>query len=184
MYTAAALHPTLNRAQQALVKTDMETSQSWLWCKHDRYYAGEPAFIPKQKSQPISPPDAWVSHQHDQLGDLAKIPCKKQQQQQQQQQNCQSDVQLQEQLKRLKRQQQTQVGPQRSEYTACHLSSESLAEDEGWLMALCYDAAAHCSELVVLDAQRIEAGPITILPLRKTIPHGLHGNWSNEYFGP
>ena len=161
------------------MKTDMQTGQSWLWCKHDRYYAGEPAFIPKQKSQPSSPADALVSHQHDQLGNLANVPCKKQQQ------NCQSDVQLREQLKR--HQQQAQAGPQRtesSEYTACHLSSKSLAEDDGWLMALCYDAAAHCSELVVLDAQRIEAGPVAVLPLRKTIPHGLHGNWSNEYFGP
>ena len=157
----------------------MQTGHSWLWCKHDRFYAGEPAFIPKQKSQPSSPPDALLSHQHDQLGDLANVPCKKQRQQQQ---NCQSDVQLREQLNR--HQEQAQAAPECTECTACHLSSESLAEDDGWLMALCYDAAAHCSELVVLDARNIEAGPIAILPLRKTIPHGLHGNWSNEYFGP
>ena len=71
-----------------------------------------------------------------------------------------------------------------AQHKACPDTNTGLVEDEGWILALCYDAAAHCSELVVLDAQNIEAGPIAILPLRKTIPHGLHGNWNDIYFGP
>ena len=59
-----------------------------------------------------------------------------------------------------------------------------LDEDDVWLMALCYDAASNQSELVVLDALDIEAGPIAVLPLRNPIPHGLHGNWVGAYTGP
>lgn len=70
------------------------------------------------------------------------------------------------------------VATQKSENAQSHL------EDDGWVMTLCYDAAMHQSELVLLEASDIEAGPIAVLPLQKTIPHGLHGNWSEKYAGP
>ena len=175
MYTAAALHPTRNQPQQALVKTDMMTGQAWLWCKHDRYYAGEPAFVPKQRL----------------------LPSQRQQQQQQQQQQRQQ----QQQDTKCQHAQQAQQGgthwcgqpheycaqsdaSAQAQHTACSDTNAGVAEDDGWILALCYDAAAHSSELVVLDARNIEVGPIAILLLRKTIPHGLHGNWSDVYFGP
>lgn len=140
VYTAAALHPTLNRPQQALVKTDMQTKQSWLWSKHSRYYVGEPQFIP----QPV----------HLRL--------------QKQKDTAHADVDL----------------PPRSALTDAGMVDGTSSEDSGWLVALCHDAANGQSELVVLNAQDIEAGPMAVLPLRESIPHGLHGNWSDIYMGP
>lgn len=62
--------------------------------------------------------------------------------------------------------------------------SHQFDEDDVWLMSLCYDAARNRSELVLLDALDIEAGPIAVMPLRKPLPHGLHGNWAEAYTGP
>ena len=140
VYTATALHPTLNRPQQALVKTDMQTKQSWLWSKHNQYYVGEPQFIP----QPA-------------------CLCSKKQR---------SRAHAEEGL------------PTMYASTDAAAKDTTLTEDFGWLVALCYDAANGHSELVVLNAQDIEAGPIAVLPLRESIPHGLHGNWSDSYMGP
>ena len=58
------------------------------------------------------------------------------------------------------------------------------AEDAGWLLAVCFDAAQHRSEVVVLDAQHISEGPVAVLPLRNVLPHGLHGCWHDVYLGP
>jgi len=134
VYAAAALHPTLNRPQQALAKIDMQTGQSWLWTKHDRYYLGEPQFIARKQEPGVHPSQ-----------DAHHSGC-----------SCVQDC----------------------------ASGQQRGEDDGWLMALCYDAARHQSELVVLDALDIEGGPIAVLPLRETIPHGLHGDWSEVYTGP
>ena len=40
------------------------------------------------------------------------------------------------------------------------------------------------SELVILDAQHPEAGPLCVLHLEHAVPSGLHGCWSPEYYGP
>lgn len=90
----------------------------------------------------------------------------------------------QEQLQQLHAQQQLQQALPQLQHPQSQQEEACLAEDDGWLMALCYDAASRSSELVVLDALKLQQGPIAILPLRKTIPHGLHGNWSDHYFGP
>ncbi|CAD7695684.1 unnamed protein product [Ostreobium quekettii] len=50
--------------------------------------------------------------------------------------------------------------------------STDIAEDDGWLVALCYDAEKQRSELVILDALQIENGPVAVLPLQDSIPHG------------
>ena len=63
-------------------------------------------------------------------------------------------------------------------------SATSAAEDDGWLLSLCYDATKCRSELVILGAQQIEAGPIATLPLQSTIPPGLHGTWDDTHYGP
>jgi carotenoid cleavage dioxygenase len=51
------------------------------------------------------------------------------------------------------------------------------AEDDGWLLSFVYDAATDRSELVVLDATDISAGPIgrVLLPVR--VPNGFHSCW-------
>ena len=46
IYMSAALHPTLNRPQQALVKLDSETLETKMWRRDVHYYVGEPVFVP------------------------------------------------------------------------------------------------------------------------------------------
>jgi all-trans-8'-apo-beta-carotenal 15,15'-oxygenase len=57
-------------------------------------------------------------------------------------------------------------------------------EDRGWLLAVVYDATDGCSDVVILDAQQIERGPIARLHLQHHIPYGLHGSFTTDYFGP
>lgn len=55
---------------------------------------------------------------------------------------------------------------------------EGPGEDEGWLVAFAYDIASNKSQLVVLDASDIEAGPVGRVLLPQRVPHGFHGIWS------
>lgn len=57
-------------------------------------------------------------------------------------------------------------------------------EDNGWLLALVYDAGRHESALAILDARDLSGGPLATLWLGHHIPHGLHGSFSSAYFGP
>jgi all-trans-8'-apo-beta-carotenal 15,15'-oxygenase len=61
---------------------------------------------------------------------------------------------------------------------------EAQAEDEGWLLAVVYNAATHRSDVVILDAQQLAQGPIARLHLRYHIPYGLHGSFTPDWFGP
>ncbi|MBD1909118.1 carotenoid oxygenase family protein [Leptolyngbya sp. FACHB-8] len=54
----------------------------------------------------------------------------------------------------------------------------SLQEDEGWVLDLVYDAAHHRTDVVILDGQHIEQGPIARLHLKHHILYGLHGCFS------
>jgi all-trans-8'-apo-beta-carotenal 15,15'-oxygenase len=56
------------------------------------------------------------------------------------------------------------------------------AEDDGWLIALVYDAAHHRSDLVILDASRLQQGPVARLHLKHHIPYGLHGSYTPQLF--
>jgi all-trans-8'-apo-beta-carotenal 15,15'-oxygenase len=55
------------------------------------------------------------------------------------------------------------------------LRPDAVAEDDGWLLLLMYDAANHRSTLVILDARDITKGPLARLHLKQHIPHGFHG---------
>ena len=59
-----------------------------------------------------------------------------------------------------------------------------VAEDEGWVLCLTYNAARRCSDLIILDARTISTGPIARLKLKHHVPYGLHGSFTGEYFGP
>jgi len=61
---------------------------------------------------------------------------------------------------------------------------EGEAEDDGWVLCLTYNAARQCSDLIILDAKNIEAGPIARLKLNHHVPYGLHGSFTPQYFGP
>jgi all-trans-8'-apo-beta-carotenal 15,15'-oxygenase len=60
--------------------------------------------------------------------------------------------------------------------------SGSTVEDDGWVLVLIYNAARHCSDLVILEAQALE--PAATLHLNQHIPYGLHGCFVPQYFGP
>jgi all-trans-8'-apo-beta-carotenal 15,15'-oxygenase len=55
-------------------------------------------------------------------------------------------------------------------------------EDDGWLLALVYDAAYERSYIVILDGKNLNLGPIAKLHLKHHIPYGLHGNFTPEVF--
>ena len=54
------------------------------------------------------------------------------------------------------------------------------AEDDGWLLCLVWNAERRRTQLVVLDAQRVEAGPVATVTLQHAIPFGLHGSWTPQ----
>lgn len=51
------------------------------------------------------------------------------------------------------------------------------SEDEGWLLGYAYDPATERSQLLVLDAAEISAGPVARVMLPQRVPHGFHGTW-------
>ncbi|MGH1392430.1 MAG: carotenoid oxygenase family protein [Trichormus sp.] len=61
---------------------------------------------------------------------------------------------------------------------------DAQAEDDGWLLAVVYDAAHHRSDVVILDARDLQKGAIARLHLKHHIPYGLHGSFTSEVFCP
>ncbi|WP_341525437.1 carotenoid oxygenase family protein [Nostoc sp. UHCC 0302] len=58
----------------------------------------------------------------------------------------------------------------------------SQKEDDGWVLALVYDAAHHRSDVVILDASDFSKGAIARLHLKHHIPYGLHGSFTSKVF--
>lgn len=56
------------------------------------------------------------------------------------------------------------------------------AEDEGWILDWVYNAQNHRTDVVILDAQALEQGPIAVLPLKHHVPYGLHGCFTHQIF--
>lgn len=52
------------------------------------------------------------------------------------------------------------------------------AEDNGWIISVCYNARLHTSECVVLCAADMTL--LARLALKHALPHGLHGAWDPE----
>lgn len=50
-------------------------------------------------------------------------------------------------------------------------------EGEGFLLAVVYRQEANRSDLVILDAENIEAKPLATVKLPHRVPYGFHGNW-------
>jgi carotenoid cleavage dioxygenase len=50
-------------------------------------------------------------------------------------------------------------------------------EDEGYVLTFVYDAARGASDLVVIDAQNFEKGPVARVHLPRRVPYGFHGSW-------
>jgi carotenoid cleavage dioxygenase-like enzyme len=51
------------------------------------------------------------------------------------------------------------------------------AEGEGWALTLVTDPSGSASELVVLDATDLAAGPVATVHLPDRVPFGFHGTW-------
>ena len=50
-------------------------------------------------------------------------------------------------------------------------------EDEGWLLSMVYNRVDDVSEVVILNAQRVDAGPIAKVRMPRRVPFGFHGTW-------
>jgi carotenoid cleavage dioxygenase-like enzyme len=50
-------------------------------------------------------------------------------------------------------------------------------EGDGWLLAVAFRGRDNVSELVVLNAQDVAAGPVATARLPRRVPFGFHGNW-------
>ncbi|MCC5951899.1 MAG: carotenoid oxygenase family protein [Acidimicrobiia bacterium] len=51
------------------------------------------------------------------------------------------------------------------------------AEDDGWLLNIVYYHDRHTSDLVVIDARDLAAGPVAAVHLPRRVPFGFHANW-------
>jgi len=54
------------------------------------------------------------------------------------------------------------------------------AEDDGWLLTLVHDEDKNQSELLVVDAQQMEAEPVARVILPQQVPYGFHAIWVGE----
>ena len=50
-------------------------------------------------------------------------------------------------------------------------------EGDGWLVAFIYRAVTNTSEIAVLDAADVDAGPVASVYLDTRVPNGFHGTW-------
>lgn len=57
---------------------------------------------------------------------------------------------------------------------------DGTAEDDGWLMSFVTDRTTERSELVILDARDLAAGPVARILMAARVPIGFHANWFAE----
>ena len=69
------------------------------------------------------------------------------------------------------------VGPGRVIGEPVVAPDPTAAEGEGWVMSYVYDRATDRSEVHLLDATDIGAGPVAIVHLPRRVPFGFHGSW-------
>ena len=55
--------------------------------------------------------------------------------------------------------------------------ADGCGEGEGWLLTVAWRPGPNDSALLVLDAQRLDAGPVAVVPLPRRVPFGFHGSW-------
>lgn len=58
------------------------------------------------------------------------------------------------------------------------------AEDDGWVLTLVFNATRDRSDVVILDAQDFNRGPLATLHLSHHVPYGLHGSFTPTVFLP
>jgi carotenoid cleavage dioxygenase-like enzyme len=60
---------------------------------------------------------------------------------------------------------------------AAFVPADDTPDGPGWLMSYVYDPASNTSDLVILDADRLDADPVATVHLPARVPFGFHGNW-------
>jgi carotenoid cleavage dioxygenase len=50
-------------------------------------------------------------------------------------------------------------------------------EDDGWLICIATRRDGTASQLLILDASNVTAGPIAAVDLPRGVPSGFHGSW-------
>jgi carotenoid cleavage dioxygenase-like enzyme len=50
-------------------------------------------------------------------------------------------------------------------------------EDDGWLLSMVYDRAEARSEVAIIDASNVSAGPVARIAMPRRVPFGFHGTW-------
>ncbi len=68
-------------------------------------------------------------------------------------------------------------GPAVSAGEGLFVPEEGGGEGEGWILTFAYDRARDGSDLVVLDATDIAAGPVASVALPQRVPYGFHADW-------
>jgi carotenoid cleavage dioxygenase-like enzyme len=51
------------------------------------------------------------------------------------------------------------------------------AEDDGWIINAVFDSATEGTDVCILDAHDIAAGPLARVHLAHRMPFGFHANW-------
>jgi carotenoid cleavage dioxygenase len=54
---------------------------------------------------------------------------------------------------------------------------QGTAEDDGWLVFTDHDHAANTTDVCIVDARNVEAGPIARVHMPRKLPFGFHVNW-------
>jgi carotenoid cleavage dioxygenase-like enzyme len=57
---------------------------------------------------------------------------------------------------------------------------DATTEDEGWLITFVHDTREDTSELVVVNAQDVNAEPVARVLIPQRVPYGFHGAWVSE----
>jgi len=56
------------------------------------------------------------------------------------------------------------------------------AEDDGYVIVQLYNPDRHRTDFCILDAQKVERGPIARIKLKHHVPYGFHGSFTPEVF--
>ena len=172
IYGGAAMHPTRNVPVQAVAKYDLESGDLRLWSRSARYFMSEPQFIPRRQSEdpgvvPLLRPDAGphsdsASTSTSSAESASALISDS---------DAGSDS-------------PTAVPLKAVGHVEADPAAAGVQEDDGWILAVGFDAEQQQSEVVLLDAADIEAGPIAMLPLQTSVGYGIHGTWVPAYCGP
>lgn len=60
---------------------------------------------------------------------------------------------------------------------AAFIPADDTPDGPGWLVSYVYNPATDTSDLVILDADRLDAKPVASVHLPARVPFGFHGNW-------